>query len=55
MTGESYAGHYLPIFASAVYDQNVRLIEAGMTPINLQSLMIGKSIMFTFFNEIYAY
>jgi hypothetical protein len=34
-------GRYLPLFASAVYDQNTRLVAAGMTPINLQSVMIG--------------
>lgn len=34
-------GRYLPLFASAVYDQNARLIAAGITPINLQSVIIG--------------
>lgn len=41
MAGESYGGRYIPVFASEVYDQNERLVEAGMTPINLQSVMIG--------------
>lgn len=41
MAGESYGGRYIPLFASAVYDQNVRLIEEGMSPINLTSIMIG--------------
>jgi carboxypeptidase C (cathepsin A) len=42
MAGESYGGRYIPVFASAVYDQNAKLIEAGMTPINLTSIMIGS-------------
>lgn len=42
MAGESYGGRYIPVFASAVYDQNPKLIEAGMTPINLSSVMIGN-------------
>ncbi|KAI0714521.1 serine carboxypeptidase [Earliella scabrosa] len=42
MAGESQGGRYLPVFASAVYDQNAKLIAAGMTPINLSSVMIGN-------------
>ncbi|KAI0673817.1 serine carboxypeptidase [Trametes maxima] len=42
MSGESYGGRYIPMFASAVYDQNSRLVEAGLTPINLTSIMIGN-------------
>ncbi|KAK1217826.1 hypothetical protein PQX77_019499 [Marasmius sp. AFHP31] len=42
MAGESYGGRYIPVFASAIYDQNVELIEAGLTPVNLSSIMIGK-------------
>ncbi|KAL4255957.1 Carboxypeptidase [Pleurotus pulmonarius] len=42
MAGESYAGRYLPVYASAVYDQNARLIQQGLTPINLVSVMIGN-------------
>jgi hypothetical protein len=34
-------GRYLPLFAAAVYDQNPRLVEAGLTPINLTSVIIG--------------
>ncbi len=41
MAGESYAGRYLPVFASEVHEQNARLVEARMTPINLQSIIIG--------------
>ncbi|ESK93491.1 hypothetical protein Moror_1683 [Moniliophthora roreri MCA 2997] len=42
MAGESFGGRYIPLFASAVYDQNTALIEAGLTPINLASAMIGN-------------
>ncbi|KAF5346265.1 hypothetical protein D9756_011269 [Leucocoprinus leucothites] len=44
MAGESYGGRYVPVFASEVYDQNTRLAKAGLTPINLQSIMIGNGI-----------
>ncbi|KAJ7259665.1 serine carboxypeptidase [Mycena rebaudengoi] len=44
MTGESYGGRYVPVFAAEVYDQNARLLEAGYTPINLTSVMIGNGI-----------
>lgn len=40
-------GRYIPAFASYVYDANARLIEAGATPINLDSIMIGESRLFT--------
>lgn len=36
-------GRYIPLFASAVYDQNEELVKAGLTPINLDSIMIGSS------------
>ncbi|KAG7446141.1 serine carboxypeptidase [Guyanagaster necrorhizus] len=44
MSGESYGGRYLPLFASAVYDQNAYLIDAGLTPVNLSSIMIGNGL-----------
>ncbi|CAK5270027.1 unnamed protein product [Mycena citricolor] len=44
MAGESYAGRYIPVFAAEVYDQNAKLIEAGLTPINLKSVMIGNGL-----------
>ncbi|KAJ7659263.1 serine carboxypeptidase [Mycena polygramma] len=44
MSGESYAGRYLPVFAAAVYDQNLRLIKAGIPPINLTSVLIGNGM-----------
>ena len=37
----SRQGRYIPVFAAEVYDQNAKLAAAGMTPINLQSVMIG--------------
>ncbi|KAF8551277.1 alpha/beta-hydrolase [Imleria badia] len=42
MAGESYAGVYLPVFASRVYDQNAQLVAAKVPPINLRSVMIGN-------------
>ncbi|KAI0058953.1 serine carboxypeptidase [Artomyces pyxidatus] len=44
MAGESYGGRYIPLFASAVYDQNVQLVQAGLTPINLTSAIIGNGL-----------
>ncbi|KAJ6497736.1 serine carboxypeptidase [Mycena sanguinolenta] len=44
MAGESYGGRYIPVFAAEVYDQNARLVEAGLTPLNLTSIMIGNGI-----------
>ena len=35
-------GRYIPMFAAAIYDQNAQLIEAGMSPVNLSSVMIGE-------------
>ncbi|KAJ3571869.1 hypothetical protein NP233_g3480 [Leucocoprinus birnbaumii] len=54
MAGESYAGRYVPVFAAEVYDQNARLVEAGLTPINLQSVMIGNG-MFNFATLFLSY
>jgi len=42
MAGESYGGRYIPVFAAEVYDQNKRLVDEGLTPINLTSIMIGN-------------
>jgi carboxypeptidase C (cathepsin A) len=44
MAGESYGGRYIPLFASAVYDQNAKLEAAGLTPINLKSAIIGNGM-----------
>ncbi|KAG7090430.1 hypothetical protein E1B28_009549 [Marasmius oreades] len=54
MAGESYGGRYLPLFASAVYDQNAALLEAGLTPINLASVMIGNG-MTDFYESTWSY
>ncbi|KAL0950606.1 hypothetical protein HGRIS_007397 [Hohenbuehelia grisea] len=42
LAGESYAGRYIPLFAAELYDQNTRLAQEGLTPINLKSIMIGN-------------
>ncbi|KAH9934969.1 serine carboxypeptidase [Fomitopsis serialis] len=42
MAGESYGGRYIPVFAAEIYDQNTKLVEAGLTPVNLSSIMIGN-------------
>lgn len=35
-------GRYLPVFAAEIYDGNARLVEKGVTPVNLKSILIGK-------------
>jgi hypothetical protein len=35
-------GRYIPAFAAEIYDQNAMLTAAGITLINLQSIMIGN-------------
>ncbi|KAL0952540.1 hypothetical protein HGRIS_006799 [Hohenbuehelia grisea] len=44
MAGESYGGRYLPLFAAEIYDQNAWLIQNGLTPVNLSSVMIGNGM-----------
>ncbi|KAI0258669.1 Alpha/Beta hydrolase protein [Gloeopeniophorella convolvens] len=44
MAGESYGGRYVPLFASAVHDQNAALVKAGLEPINLISALIGNGL-----------
>ncbi|KAF9031300.1 serine carboxypeptidase [Panaeolus papilionaceus] len=44
MAGESYGGRYIPLFASAVYDNNAILKAQGLEPINLKSIMIGNGM-----------
>ncbi|KAF8450906.1 Alpha/Beta hydrolase protein [Boletus edulis BED1] len=44
LSGESYAGRYLPVFASEIYDQNVIAKAEGRDVINLQSVLIGNGI-----------
>ncbi|OJT03161.1 Carboxypeptidase Y -like protein [Trametes pubescens] len=42
LAGESYGGRYIPVFASAIYDKNAELVQAGLTPVNLTSIMLGN-------------
>ncbi|KAG8752647.1 hypothetical protein FRC12_011847 [Ceratobasidium sp. 428] len=42
MSGESYGGRYLPVFASEIIDQNKRAEAGGFAPINLKSVLIGN-------------
>lgn len=42
MSGESYGGRYLPVFAAAVLDGNVYAAARNVTPINLASVAIGN-------------
>lgn len=44
MAGESYGGRYVPLFAAQVHDQNALLVAAGLTPINLVSVIIGNGM-----------
>ncbi|KAH0586887.1 hypothetical protein H2248_005726 [Termitomyces sp. 'cryptogamus'] len=44
LSGESYGGRYLPVFASEIYDQNKIAIQEGRKPLNLQSVLIGNGI-----------
>ncbi|KAF8317878.1 alpha/beta-hydrolase [Clavulina sp. PMI_390] len=43
LTGESYAGHYLPVFGSAILDGNDR--NSSSVPINLVSVAIGNGMV----------
>jgi len=42
LSGESYAGRYLPVYASAIFDQNKVLTAANYRPVNLKSVLIGN-------------
>ncbi|TFK56200.1 hypothetical protein OE88DRAFT_1621164 [Heliocybe sulcata] len=42
MSGESYGGRYLPVFASEVVDQNKVAAAEGRQTINLKSVLIGN-------------
>ncbi|EIN13363.1 serine carboxypeptidase, partial [Punctularia strigosozonata HHB-11173 SS5] len=44
LAGESYAGRMMPVFGSVIYDMNSKLVEAGLTPINLTSIMLGNGL-----------
>ncbi|KAF8323716.1 serine carboxypeptidase [Clavulina sp. PMI_390] len=51
LTGESYAGHYVPIFGSSILDGNDKINSSSSsslnspTPINLQSVAIGNGLI----------
>ncbi|KLO15766.1 alpha/beta-hydrolase [Schizopora paradoxa] len=42
LAGESYGGHYLPVFASEIVDQNIAAKMEGRDTINLKSIIIGN-------------
>ncbi|KAJ3984287.1 Alpha/Beta hydrolase protein [Lentinula detonsa] len=42
LSGESYGGRYLPVFASEIYDQNMVAKREGRPQLNLQSVIIGN-------------
>ncbi|KAJ7507313.1 peptidase S10 serine carboxypeptidase [Mycena galericulata] len=44
LSGESYGGRYLPVFASEIYDQNQLAILEGRPTLNLKSVIIGNGI-----------
>ncbi|KAA1466036.1 peptidase S10 serine carboxypeptidase [Dentipellis sp. KUC8613] len=44
LSGESYGGRYLPVFASEIYDQNVIAEAEGRPVLNLKSVLIGNGI-----------
>ncbi|TDL20451.1 alpha/beta-hydrolase [Rickenella mellea] len=45
LSGESYAGRYLPLYASEIYDQNTKLAAANLTTVNLKSVLIGNGLV----------
>ncbi|KAG5645267.1 hypothetical protein DXG03_006569 [Asterophora parasitica] len=52
LSGESYGGRYLPVFASEIYDQNEVAVREGRQPLNLKSVLIGNGI--TDISTLYA-
>ncbi|TRM68590.1 peptidase S10 serine carboxypeptidase [Schizophyllum amplum] len=52
LSGESYGGRYLPVFASEIVDQNAVAVREGRPTINLQSVLIGNGI--TDISTLYA-
>ncbi|KJA21650.1 hypothetical protein HYPSUDRAFT_41773 [Hypholoma sublateritium FD-334 SS-4] len=44
LSGESYGGRYLPVFASEIFDQNQVALQEGRSTLNLQSVLIGNGI-----------
>ena len=37
-----WKGRYIPVYASEILEQNLKLLDDGLTPINLKSIMIGR-------------
>ncbi|TDL20456.1 alpha/beta-hydrolase [Rickenella mellea] len=54
LSGESYAGRYLPVYASEIYDQNAKLAAANLTTVNLKSVLIGNGQV-DFFQQLKSY
>ncbi|KAL4259153.1 Carboxypeptidase [Pleurotus pulmonarius] len=52
LSGESYGGRYLPVFASEIHDQNTIAVKEGRPTINLQTVIIGNGI--TDISTLYA-
>ncbi|KAH6905954.1 serine carboxypeptidase [Coprinopsis sp. MPI-PUGE-AT-0042] len=52
ISGGSYGGRSVPVFASYIYDHNAELLEKGLNPINLVSAAIGNG--FTHFASMYG-
>lgn len=48
ITGESYAGHYIPAIAHTIYDSNLKVkagtAEKGVEDVNMVSLAIGNGL-----------
>ncbi|KAL5531735.1 hypothetical protein ACEPAG_4612 [Sanghuangporus baumii] len=44
LSGESYGGRYLPVFASEIVDQNAIAKAEGRDTLNLQSVLIGNGV-----------
>ncbi|KZV92237.1 peptidase S10, serine carboxypeptidase [Exidia glandulosa HHB12029] len=42
LTGESYAGRYLPVYAAAIVDANAKAAAEGRKTVNLKSVVIGN-------------
>ncbi|KAG9004034.1 hypothetical protein FRB94_002743 [Tulasnella sp. JGI-2019a] len=45
LTGESYAGRYLPLIASEIVDSNEKAVKARYERISLKSVLIGNGWM----------
>ena len=41
-------GRFIPVFASEIFDQNARLRNAGLHPVNISSIMLGVHLCISF-------